>query len=113
MIISSVVRPPGTLGSAGHAVRVLGLLCGSRRCIAVSGALGIQHALRGVKAAGTPVGEAAFVAAHAEEFATKVCHLIDALDELPLPTQDRWLLLQGSLQLRMTHLPWVSEWAQR
>jgi hypothetical protein len=72
---------------------------------------GIQHALRGVKAASTPVGEAAFVAAHAEEFATKVCHLMDALDELPLPTQDRWLLLQGSLQLRMTHLPWVSEWA--
>jgi hypothetical protein len=36
---------------------------------------------------------------------------MDTLDALPLPAQDRWLLLQGSLQLRVAHLPRVGEWA--
>jgi hypothetical protein len=67
----------------------------------VSGALGIQHAVGGITAAGTPVGEAAFVATQAQECASKACHLMDTPDALPLPAQDRWLLLQGSLQLRV------------
>jgi hypothetical protein len=29
----------------------------------------------------------------------------------PLLCQDRWLLLQGLLQLSMAHLPRVGEWA--
>jgi hypothetical protein len=36
---------------------------------------------------------------------------MDTLDALPLPAQDRWLLLQGSLQLRVALLPRVGEWA--
>jgi hypothetical protein len=55
----------------------------------MSGALGIQHAVRGIFAAGTPVGEAAFVVAHAQECASKACHLMDALDALPLSARDR------------------------
>jgi hypothetical protein len=78
---------------------------------AVSGALGIQHAVGGITAAGTPVGEAAFVATQSQECASKACHLMDTLDALPLPAQDRWLLLQGSLQLRVAHLPRVGKWA--
>jgi hypothetical protein len=78
---------------------------------AVSEALGIQHAVGGITATGTPVGEAAFVATQAQECASKACHLMNTLDALPLPAQNRWLLLQGSLQLRVAHLPRVGEWA--
>jgi hypothetical protein len=74
---------------------------------AVSEALGIQHPVGGITAAGTPVGEAAFVATQAQECAYKACHIMDTLDALPLPAQDRWLLLQ----LRVAHLPRVGEWA--
>jgi hypothetical protein len=78
---------------------------------AVSGALGIQHAVGGITATGTPEGEAAFVATQAQECASKACHLMDTLDALPLPSQDRWLLLQSSLHLHVAHLPGVGEWA--
>jgi hypothetical protein len=36
---------------------------------------------------------------------------MDTLDVLLLPAQDRWLLLQGSLQVHVAHLPRVGEWA--
>jgi hypothetical protein len=36
---------------------------------------------------------------------------MDTLDALPLPAQNRWLLLHGSVQLRVAHLPRVGEWA--
>jgi hypothetical protein len=78
---------------------------------AVSGALGIQHAVGVISAADTPVGEAAFEATKAQECASKACHLMDTLDAFQLPAQDRWLLLQGSLQLLVAHLPRVGEWA--
>jgi hypothetical protein len=50
---------------------------------AVSVTLGMQHTLRGITAAVSPVGEAAFVAAHARECTSKACHLVVALDGLP------------------------------
>jgi hypothetical protein len=68
---------------------------------AVSGAQGIQHAVGGITAAGTPVGKTAFLATQAQECASKACHLMNTLNVLPLPAQVGWLLLQGSLQPRV------------
>jgi hypothetical protein len=37
---------------------------------------------------------------------------MDRMQALPLADQDRWLLLHGSLQRRVAHLPWGSQWEQ-
>jgi hypothetical protein len=77
---------------------------------AVANVLGIKLAREGITAAGTPVGSQAFSAAHKQEFASRACGLMDALDGFPLSVQDSWLLLHGSLQLRVAHLPSIGEW---
>jgi hypothetical protein len=61
-------------------------------------------------AAGSPIGSNDFVKAFAKGRATKVCSAIDKLAQLPLPKQDKFLLLKGPLQLRMSHLSRVAEW---
>jgi hypothetical protein len=37
---------------------------------------------------------------------------MDRMQALPLVDQDRWLLLHGSLQRRVAHLPRDSQWKQ-
>jgi hypothetical protein len=71
---------------------------------------GIRHAPDGLLAAGTPVGTPAFQAAHADGRASHACRLMDELMALPLGDQDRWLVLSGSLQKRVAHLPRGCRW---
>jgi hypothetical protein len=78
----------------------------------VAAALGMHHATDCLLAAGTPVGTTAFAAASAATCADKACTLMDRMQALPLADQDRWLLLHGSLQRRVVHLPRGSQWEQ-
>jgi hypothetical protein len=78
----------------------------------VAAALGMHHALDGLLATGTPVGTTAFKAASAATCADEACNLMDRMQALPLADQDRWLLLHGSLQRRVAHLPRGSQWEQ-
>jgi hypothetical protein len=78
----------------------------------VAVALGMHHAPDGLLAVGTPVGTTAFEAARAATCADKACTLMDRMQALPLADQDRWLLLLGSLQRRVAHLPRGSQWEQ-
>jgi hypothetical protein len=78
----------------------------------VAAALGMHHAPDGLLAAGSPVGTTAFEAASAATCADKACTLMDQMQALPLAEQDRWLLLHGSLQRRVAHLPRGSQWEQ-
>jgi hypothetical protein len=78
----------------------------------VATTLGMHHAPDGLLAAGTPVGAAAFAAARAATCADHACALMDQMQALPLADQDRWLLLHGSLQRRVAHLPRGNQWEQ-
>jgi hypothetical protein len=84
----------------------------SAAAASVATALGMHHAPDGLLAAGTPIGTAAFEAASASACADRACSLMDRMQALPLADQDRWLLLHGSLQRRVAHLPRGSHWAQ-
>jgi hypothetical protein len=72
--------------------------------------LKVRHAREGLLAAGTPVGTPAFQVARADICADHACQLLDKLQVLPLADQDRWLLLHGSLQRRVAHLPRGNQW---
>jgi hypothetical protein len=72
----------------------------------------MHHAPEGLIAAGTPVGTTAFEAASAATCADEACTLMDRMQALPLADQDRWLLLHGSLQRQVAHLPRGSQWEQ-
>jgi hypothetical protein len=72
--------------------------------------LKVRHAREGLLAAGTPVGTPAFQAARADICADHAYQLLDELQVLPLADQDRWLLLHGSLQRRVAHLPRGNQW---
>jgi hypothetical protein len=78
----------------------------------VAAALGMHHEPDGLLAVGTPVGTTAFKAASAATCADKAYALMDRMQALPLADQNRWLLLHGSLQRRVAHLPLGSEWEQ-
>jgi hypothetical protein len=105
----SRVHPPGTLGPAGHAVQVLGLLYsgsgqpGSVSCTGYAACTQRDHgscfSSRGGCFCGSPC-----TGVHIQGMPSRGC-----AGWAPLPTQDRWLLLQGFLQLRVVHLPWVDE----
>jgi hypothetical protein len=71
----------------------------------VANQLGVRHAPNGLLAAGTPVGTPAYQAAQADRCADRACSLMDDLHALPVADQVRWILLQGSLQWRVAHLP--------
>jgi hypothetical protein len=104
-------RPPRTLGPAGHAAQVLSLLRrGSSWC---SGGWRPGHPAHTpwFLVASIPVGDVAFVMAYTNQCASTACTLMDTLDALSLPAQDRWLALHGSMQLRVARLPHVGEWA--
>lgn len=102
-------RPPGTLGPAGHAFRVLGLLYSGSRQPGSVGYTGYAaytqrdngscFSSRGGCFCGSPCK-----GMHIQGMPPRGC-----AGWAPLPTQDRWLLLQGFLQLRVVHLPWVDE----
>jgi hypothetical protein len=77
---------------------------------AVASQLGVRHAPDGLLAAGTPVGTPTFQADHADRCAAHTCHLMEDLKAIPLADQDRWLLLHGSLQRRVAHLPRGCQW---
>jgi hypothetical protein len=79
-------------------------LRGPRRCH-VACQLGARHAREGLLTAGTPIGTPFFQTANIESCATRACHLMDELLALPLGDQDCWLVLHGSLQKRVAHLP--------
>jgi hypothetical protein len=77
---------------------------------AVADHLELQHAPEGLLAAGTPIGTPAFESARADACAHHTCQLMEELQALPLAAQDRWLLLHGSLQRRVAHLPRGCPW---
>jgi hypothetical protein len=58
------------------------------------------------------LGQPAFVAARSLQYATKACDSMEMLDAPPLASQDSWLLLQGSLQLRVVHHPRLGKWEE-
>jgi hypothetical protein len=71
----------------------------------------IAHAQDGFIATGTAVGGApAFDAAKASSCNDSACALVDALAILPLGEQDHWLVLHGSLQQRVAHIPRGGAW---
>jgi hypothetical protein len=72
--------------------------------------LSVHLAPDGLLAAGTPVGTPAFQAANAVACASHAFSLMDEMQALPLADQDRWLLLHGSLQVRVAHLPRGCDW---
>jgi hypothetical protein len=74
---------------------------------AVASQLGVRHAPDGLLAAQTPVGTPTF---QADRCAAHACHLMEDLTALPLADQDHWLLLHGSLQRRVAHLPGGCQW---
>jgi hypothetical protein len=76
----------------------------------VASHLGVHHAPDGLLAAGTPVGTPAFQTTHANSCAAHACYLMEELLALPLGDQDLWLILQGSLQKRVAHLPKGCRW---
>jgi Reverse transcriptase (RNA-dependent DNA polymerase) len=76
----------------------------------VAAALGIQHCTDGLMAAGTPIGTDEFITAHADSKAAEVCDLIDDMMDLPLPSQDQFILLKSSLQMKLAHLPRIAPW---
>ena len=76
----------------------------------VAAALGIQHCTVGLMAAGSPIGTDEFIAAHADSKAGAVCQLIDDMMDLPLPSQDQFILLKSSLQMKLAHLPRIAPW---
>ena len=73
-------------------------------------ALGIPHCIDGLTAAGTPVGTDAFITAHAASSAESICKIIDDLLDSPLPTQDKFLILRSSAQMRLAHFPRTAPW---
>jgi hypothetical protein len=76
-----------------------------------AGQLGVRHAPEGLPAAGTPpLAPPAFQTGNAESCATQACHLMDELLAIPLGDQDRWLVLHGSLQKHVAHLPQSCSW---
>jgi hypothetical protein len=68
------------------------------------------HRTEGLDAAGTPFGSDAFVEANARCRAAAVQSLVTSLTSLPLPTQNKFLLLRSSLQARLTHLTRTTPW---
>jgi hypothetical protein len=77
---------------------------------AVAASLDMQVLPGGLLAAGTPVGSEAFEEEHATKQGNRACELMDTLEGLPLQHQDQLLLLRGSIQQRMAHLPRVCKW---
>jgi hypothetical protein len=73
-------------------------------------ALGIPHCVDGITAAGTPIGTDAFIAAHANARAAIICESIDHLLNIPLQSQDKFLILRQSAQMRLAHLPRIAPW---
>lgn len=63
----------------------------------------------GFVAAGCPLGDAEFVQAHATGVAEVTQARVDTLVGLPLPAQDKLLLLRKSLQCRVHHLARAAE----
>jgi hypothetical protein len=72
--------------------------------------LNIAHEEGGLMVAGTPVGTADFVAAHVHSKADAACASLDRMMGLPLPAQDKFILLRSSMQMRLAHLPRVLQW---
>jgi hypothetical protein len=72
--------------------------------------LGIGHAKAGMMAWGTPLGTPAFITPFLAEYTERTCSLTAALLALPLPTQDRFLVLRSSLPPRMDHLSHTVSW---
>jgi hypothetical protein len=73
--------------------------------------LGIRHAPEGLLAAASPVGTPSFQATQASSYADHACHLIVELLALLLGDQDRWLILHGSPQKQLAHLPRACKWS--
>jgi hypothetical protein len=69
-----------------------------------------SQAQDGLRAAGTAVGSPSFEAAKANSCADSACALVDELAILPLGEQHQWLVLHGSLQQRVAHLPRGGAW---
>ena len=59
---------------------------------------------------GTPIGSDAFVREHANSKAAKAHELMGTMMDLPLPAQDKMLLLRMSLSHKLAHLPRTVEW---
>jgi hypothetical protein len=77
---------------------------------ATAATLKVPHCHDGLTAAGTPVGTDDFVTAYATKKADVVCKSIDDMLELPLPAQDKFIILRSSMQMRLAHLPRVAPW---
>eukprot|EP00892_Ulva_mutabilis_P001615 jgi/Ulvmu1/11454/UM076_0029.1 len=76
----------------------------------VADATGVPLRPHGVTCAGTPIGHTPYVKDYCNRRATTACAKIDRFLSLPLPAQDKFLLLRGSVQLALTHLVRVVAW---
>jgi hypothetical protein len=75
---------------------------------AVASALGVNHRLEGLVAAGTPLGSNAFV----KSVARSRDETVAAYASLPLCRQEKFLLLCSSLQARLTQLTRIFPWSR-
>ena len=82
----------------------------SGRAAAVAAELGIPRKADGLVAAGTPIGTDEFVSGYAMDCANAACSTIAELQALPVPVQDKLILLRRSQQWRLAHLPRVAPW---
>jgi hypothetical protein len=76
----------------------------------VASLLGVHLAPDSLLAASNPVGTLAFKTVHADSCATPACFPMEDLLPLPLGDQDRSLILHGSFQKWVAHLPRACWW---
>jgi hypothetical protein len=80
--------------------------------VQVANALHIKHAKEGFLPGGVPIGSEAYMRVFVVEKADNACALVDSLMDLPLPWQDKFLVLRSSIQPRLAHLARVVCWTE-
>lgn len=72
--------------------------------------LEVPHRAEGLLVAGTPVGTDEYITSHADSKSDDVAKFIDGLQDIPLPLQDKFIIMRASTQMRLAHLPRVAPW---
>ena len=96
------IRPLGLTVVPGKSFAYSEDLAASAR---VAAELEVEHAAEGFVAAGTPIGTDAYVARHLQDLLDAAEGELQTLKGLPLPAQDRLILLRWSFHPRVAHLP--------
>jgi hypothetical protein len=76
----------------------------------VAHSLNISHAPNRVTVCGTPIGSPTYVNSIISATSQRTVDLIDQLTALPVSAHTKWVLIQRSLQRRMTHYKLAVPW---